>query len=99
MAATTIDSIIQEAAAIESQANDLWDRAKRLKVLANAMRKNDKGASFLDGNGKMTEAGVRQMSIMFARGDKVSEVAKFFGITQSAVSYRLARWNAGSRRK
>jgi DNA-binding NarL/FixJ family response regulator len=59
-----------------------WERAHESLV---ALRKTN--PSLKDNKGKLTEAGRQRMKDMLADGKTNTEIATFFGIAPSAVSY------------
>ena len=49
--------------------------------------------SYLDEDGKFTTAGERRLHQYFKDGAKNSEIAKFFDVTDSAISYRRKKYD------
>lgn len=96
---SSANALLSEAAALEANADALYESAQTLRRIAKTIRTSGDGIDYVDqSTGKMTEAGVREINQMFIKGHRVSEIARHFGITQSAVSYRHKMWKAGQRR-
>ena len=94
------NALLAEAAALEANADALYESAHALRRLAKTIRTSGDGIDYVDPlTGKMTEAGVREINQMFIKGHRVSDIARHFGITQSAVSYRHKMWQQDQRRR
>lgn len=93
-------SLNERADAIEAAAEALYQEAAALRRLARTMTASSSDIVFVDPvTHRLTEAGAREMDQMFAKGDRVSDIARRFNITQSAVSYRYGAWKTRRARK
>lgn len=90
----TIADARDEDRAILERLNGAIDEAK---AMANRLWKQHEDrygqeGSYLDDEGKFTTAGERRLHRFFDEGTRNTEIARFFEVTDSAISYRRKRY-------
>ncbi|GAA0451093.1 MULTISPECIES: hypothetical protein [Sphingomonas] len=91
---TIADARDEERAMLE-QLNDSIDEARKVADKLWKLHEERHGAegSYLDDEGKFTTSGERRLHRFFEEGAKNSEIARFFEVTDSAISYRRKQYN------
>lgn len=91
---TIADARDEERTMLESL-NDAIDEARKVAGELWKLHEERYGAegSYLDDDGKFTTAGERRLHRFFEDGTKNTEIARFFDVTDSAISYRRKRYN------
>lgn len=91
----TIADARDEERALLEQLNDAIDDSRKTAEKLWKLHEERYGAegSYLDDEGKFTTAGERRLQRLFEDGAKNSEIARFFDVTDSAISYRRKQYN------
>lgn len=90
---TIADARDEERTMLE-KLNDAIDDASKMADRLWKLHEERYGAegSYLDDEGKFTTAGEKRLYRFFDEGTKNTEIAKFFNVTDAAISYRRKRY-------
>ena len=97
----TLDQIAEQMTLVTDATAHLKGHQDRLAHMIHqnaAPQKRGPKPAVKDIYGKLSEYGVEKMYEMFSAGDRDSDIAQHFEITQSAVYARRQRWNSLKRR-